>query len=123
MLVEAIFWFHPLVWWIGSRLVEERERACDEEVIRLGNQPHVYAESILKTCQFFVESPLTCMSGVTGADLKKRIVHIMGGTFAARLTLRKKNASGRGRHRGTCIAVGLGSDKCFASWRPSSSYV
>ncbi|MFZ0591039.1 MAG: M56 family metallopeptidase [Bryobacteraceae bacterium] len=90
MLVEAIFWFHPLVWWIGSRLVEERERACDEEVVRLGNQPHVYAESILKTCQFFVESPLTCMSGVTGADLKKRIVHIMGGTFAARLTLRKK---------------------------------
>jgi uncharacterized protein (TIGR03435 family) len=70
--------------------VEERERACDEEVVRLGNQPHVYAESILKTCQFFAESPLTCMSGVTGADLKKRIVHIMGGTFAARLTLRKK---------------------------------
>lgn len=90
MLVEAMFWFHPLVWWIGSRLVEERERACDEEVVRLGNQPHVYAESILKTCQFFVESPLTCMSGVTGADLKKRIGRIMGGTFVARLTLRKK---------------------------------
>jgi uncharacterized protein (TIGR03435 family) len=70
--------------------VEERERACDEEVVRLGSQPHVYAESILKTCQFFVESPLTCMSGVTGADLKKRIVRIMGGTFAARLTLGKK---------------------------------
>jgi bla regulator protein blaR1 len=27
MLVEAIFWFHPLVWWLGTRLVEERERA------------------------------------------------------------------------------------------------
>jgi bla regulator protein blaR1 len=27
MLVEAIFWFHPLVWWIGARLIEERERA------------------------------------------------------------------------------------------------
>jgi beta-lactamase regulating signal transducer with metallopeptidase domain len=26
---------HPLVWWIGARLVEERERACDEEVLRL----------------------------------------------------------------------------------------
>jgi bla regulator protein blaR1 len=90
MLVEALFWFHPLVWWIGARLMEERERACDEEVVRLGNQPLVYAESILKTCQFFVKSPLTCMSGVTGADLKKRIVHIMGGPSAARLTLRKK---------------------------------
>jgi beta-lactamase regulating signal transducer with metallopeptidase domain len=36
MAVEAIFWFHPLVWWIGSRLLEERELACDEEVLRMG---------------------------------------------------------------------------------------
>jgi bla regulator protein BlaR1 len=77
MFVEAIFWFHPLVWWIGARLVEERERACDEEVLRLGSEPQVYAESILKTCEFYLESPLACMSGVTGADLKKRIVRIM----------------------------------------------
>src|SRR5262249_20741923 len=52
MLVEAIFWFHPLVWWLGARLVEERERACDEEVVALGNNRQVYAESILKVCEF-----------------------------------------------------------------------
>lgn len=90
MLIEAVFWFHPLVWWIGSRLIEERERACDEEVLRQGNRPHIYAESILKTCQFYLESPLPCLSGVTGADLKKRVVHIMTARLAARLTLRKK---------------------------------
>jgi uncharacterized protein (TIGR03435 family) len=90
MLVEALFWFHPLVWWIGARLVEERERACDEEVLRLGNKPQVYAESILKTCQFYLESPLACMSGVTGSDLKKRVVHIMTEHLADRLNLRKK---------------------------------
>ena len=27
MIVEAIFWFHPLVWWISARLIEERECA------------------------------------------------------------------------------------------------
>jgi len=37
MFVESVFWFHPLVWWIGKRMVEERERACDEEVLRLGS--------------------------------------------------------------------------------------
>ena len=77
MIVEAVFWFHPLVWWIGARLVEERERACDEEVLRLGSEPQVYAESILSVCKFYVESPLTCVSGVTGSDLKKRIQRIM----------------------------------------------
>jgi len=77
MLVEAIFWFHPLVWWLGARLADERERACDEEVLQLGKSAQVYAESILKTCEFCVGSPLACISGVTGADLKKRIVRIM----------------------------------------------
>ena len=33
MAVEAIFWFHPVVWWLGTRLIEERERACDEAVL------------------------------------------------------------------------------------------
>jgi bla regulator protein BlaR1 len=32
MVVEVLFWFHPLVWWLGTRLVDEREQACDEEV-------------------------------------------------------------------------------------------
>ncbi len=90
MFVEALFWFHPLVWWIGARMVEERERACDEEVLRLGNQPQVYAESILKTCQFYLESPLVCVSGVTGSDLKKRIVRIMTQRTAAGINVRKK---------------------------------
>ena len=27
MAIQAVFWFHPLVWWIGARLIEERERA------------------------------------------------------------------------------------------------
>jgi bla regulator protein BlaR1 len=77
MVVEAVFWFHPLVWWIGARLVDERERACDEDVLQLGNDPEVYAESVLKTCQYYLDSPLACMSGITGSDLKSRIVRIM----------------------------------------------
>jgi len=45
MEVEAIFWFHPLVWWLGARLVEERERVCDEEVLVLGSQRQVTQSS------------------------------------------------------------------------------
>jgi uncharacterized protein (TIGR03435 family) len=77
MLVEALFWFHPLVWWLGARLVEERERACDEDVLHQGFAPQSYAESVLKVCEFCLESPLACVAGVTGADLKKRIEQIM----------------------------------------------
>jgi bla regulator protein blaR1 len=90
MIVEAIFWFHPLVWWLTSRLVEERELACDEAVLELGSERQVYAESILKTCEFCVESPLACMSGVTGSDLKKRIVRIMTERLGHKLSLSRK---------------------------------
>jgi TonB family protein len=90
MVVEAIFWFHPLVWWLGARLLEERERACDEAVLRLGNPPEVYAESILKTCEFCVASPLACVSGVTGADLKQRIVRIVTQRSVDKLGFLKK---------------------------------
>ena len=90
MVVEAIFWFHPLVWWLGAQLVAERERACDEEVVELGSERQVYAESILKVCEFCVESPLACVSGVTGADLKKRMVHIMNERIARQLDFGRK---------------------------------
>ena len=90
MLVEAAFWFHPLVWWLGARLIAERERACDEEVLRLGGRPQAYAEGILKVCAFCVESPLECVAGVTGADLKQRVVRIMTDGVARKLTLAKK---------------------------------
>jgi bla regulator protein blaR1 len=90
MAVEAIFWFHPLVWWVGARLVEEREHACDEEVLRLGSQPEVYAEGILRTCQFYLESPLVCMSGIAGSDLKKRITRIMTQQLVNKLSVGRK---------------------------------
>jgi uncharacterized protein (TIGR03435 family) len=75
--VEIVFWFHPLVWWLGGRLVDERERACDEDVIALGHAREAYAESLLETCRLSVEVPLAYVSGVTGADLGKRLERIM----------------------------------------------
>jgi len=89
MVVEALFWFYPPVWWIGTRLIEERERACDESVLASGNNAEVYAESILKVCRLYVQSPLASVSGVSGADLKKRVEAIMSGRLVRRLGLAK----------------------------------
>lgn len=79
LFVQAAFWFHPLVWWIGARLIEEREQACDEEVIRLGNDPHLYAEAILRVCRHYAIAPAPCpsLSLITGASLKQRVASIV----------------------------------------------
>lgn len=77
LAVETIFWFHPMLWWIRERLLDERERACDEAVLHSGSDPEAYAEGILSVCRLYLESPVACASGVTGADLKKRVATIL----------------------------------------------
>jgi beta-lactamase regulating signal transducer with metallopeptidase domain len=90
MMVEALFWFHPAVWSIRARLLEEREQACDEMVLQSGNEADLYAESILNVCKFCVESPLPCVAGVAGSDLKRRIVRIMTERVARNLDAGRK---------------------------------
>lgn len=90
MLVEALFWFYPPVWWIGARMVDERERACDEEVVLGGSDPEVYASGILAVCRACLESPLPCVSAISGADLQKRIESILTPRAIRGLTLPAK---------------------------------
>lgn len=73
-------------------MVEERERACDEHVLRALGEPQNYAESILNVCKFYVESPLPYVSGVNGSDLKKRVAAIRFNRIGARLNLARKAA-------------------------------
>jgi uncharacterized protein (TIGR03435 family) len=77
MVVEAVFWFYPPIWWIRAQLVAERERACDEEVCSQGAQLETYAEAILTVCKFYLKPPPIWSAGITGADLKQRIEAIM----------------------------------------------
>ena len=90
MVVEALFWFHPLVWLIRVRLVEERERACDEAVLRSAVDPQDYAESIVAVCRYCLQSPLVCVSGVTGSNLKRRVESIMMNRNACHLNFARR---------------------------------
>ena len=46
-LACAIYWFNPLVWYAAAGLAHERERACDDEVLRFGAKPSAYATLLL----------------------------------------------------------------------------
>ena len=77
VVVETVFWFHPLIWWIGARLVDERERACDEEVLEMGTDNRSYAEGIVNVCRFCLRAPATFVAGVGGSHLTDRIEGIL----------------------------------------------
>jgi uncharacterized protein (TIGR03435 family) len=90
MLVEALFWFHPLIWWLGSRIVDERERACDEQVLAQGHTSSSYAEAILKVCEHYLQAPLISVAGIGGANLSQRIEAIMKNRLIERLGAARK---------------------------------
>jgi GWxTD domain-containing protein len=44
---RALFWFHPLAWWLERRLAALAEEACDSAVLRRGHHPVDYSECLL----------------------------------------------------------------------------
>ncbi len=45
---QAIFWFHPFVWWANKKIRAEREKCCDEMAIaHLGAKAKDYSDAIV----------------------------------------------------------------------------
>jgi beta-lactamase regulating signal transducer with metallopeptidase domain len=50
ILIQGVFWFHPLVWLANRAIRQEREKCCDEiAVARLGTAPREYGSAIVDT--------------------------------------------------------------------------
>ena len=76
--IACLFWFHPLLWRIERLLIEARERACDEAVLRAAAPREAYAAGILKVCRLSLAAAVPGVSGVAGdSNLKKRTEDIM----------------------------------------------
>src|SRR5688500_6381088 len=45
---RAVFWFHPLAWWLRRRIATLSEQACDAEVIGAGHDADRYASTLLR---------------------------------------------------------------------------
>jgi len=78
MFVQVLFWYHPAVWYIETRLLVERELACDEAVITLEGNRRTYAQGLIKASCHAIDSPLPYAAGFTGGGpLSTRITAIL----------------------------------------------
>ncbi|MEA5138112.1 M56 family metallopeptidase [Arcicella rigui] len=79
-LVEIIFFFHPAIWWISSRIREERENCCDDLAVQLcGSNIHL-AKALTKV-EIFQQQPISTLAmGFAGKkqSLLGRIQRILG---------------------------------------------
>ena len=89
MLVEAVFWFYPLVWWLRSRWLRNGSEPVMKPCCNRAAMLEDYAEGILNVCKFYVESPwLACRESVV--RLKRRIIRIMTWQAANQLSFSRK---------------------------------
>jgi len=76
----AVYWFHPLVWLAATRLREERERACDDQVLRAGATPSVYATHLLEIARGLRAARATSLASVAmarPAQLATRLIDVL----------------------------------------------
>ena len=45
---RAVFWFHPVAWWMERHLKTVSEKACDEVVVRAVHEPRLYAAMLVE---------------------------------------------------------------------------
>ncbi len=81
VVAQALYWFHPLVWWGNRRIRAEREKCCDEMAIaRLNALPKDYSRAIVETLAAERESANPVPSLAVAGPLKnieERIKTIM----------------------------------------------
>ena len=76
-VLTSLLWFYPPTWLIDKKLLEERERACDEEVLRLTQAPETYASGILKVVGACLEGRMAGASSLGGSSFKRRMADIL----------------------------------------------
>lgn len=81
LLNRAVFWFHPLAWWLERRLADLAEEACDAEVLARGHSATEYSEQLLALARLASRRPLPSLvnAQMPGSALPTRIVKILDG--------------------------------------------
>ncbi|WLV23801.1 BlaR1 family beta-lactam sensor/signal transducer [Aciduricibacillus chroicocephali] len=102
-LVQIIYWFNPIVWYVASRMRTERELACDHRVLSLLNTEDAvkYGQTIISFANIGPDRVDTnLVSGIGGSkkQIKKRIVHIANFNLESNLLKRKSKM--------ICTAIG-----------------
>jgi len=75
----ALYWFHPLMWLAAAQFRRERERACDDGVIRLGINGPEYAGHLLDLARSLKPAPRPVLAVAMAhqSNLESRVLALL----------------------------------------------
>lgn len=80
LLNRALFWFHPLAWWLEHHLSTLAEESCDSVVLTQGHDPRAYSEYLIDIARGVKQSGVRLnIAGLAmpGSSLARRIHRIL----------------------------------------------
>ena len=82
-VIETVLFYHPAVWWVSRRVREEREHCCDDLVVQVCGDAHLYASALVGMERLRSEPPRLALAA-TGASgsLVHRIRRLVAPTTA-----------------------------------------
>jgi beta-lactamase regulating signal transducer with metallopeptidase domain len=75
-VVETLFFYHPLTWWISRRMRQERENCCDDLVAEGPQEKLAYARTLLRLEELRAPGE-TLAAAATGGVLRRRIERLV----------------------------------------------
>ena len=77
IVAETVFFYHPVVWWVSSRIRIERELCCDDVAARASGDAIGYARALAVLARQQLAAPEFSV-GATGGSLKYRVQRLLG---------------------------------------------
>lgn len=107
----ALFWFHPLAWWVHRRTAEDAERSCDRIVVEAGMAPQRYAGHLLGIVRDSRGAAARLAPGMAAESmLSRRIAALLESpAFASRLRRTTGLAAAIGVVLGTLVLTEISS--------------
>jgi beta-lactamase regulating signal transducer with metallopeptidase domain len=112
-LVEAIYWFHPLVWWASRQAAAAREIRCDRDAVSSREDAAAYLRSILKLIEMRVKGPTLLPAGLSflgNVSLLRRRAKLLVESFDA-----PRSSSPRWK---VVMTFGVTAAVCMLVWLP-----
>jgi beta-lactamase regulating signal transducer with metallopeptidase domain len=80
VMIEALGFFHPAVWWLSNRIRKEREDCCDDWSVRVLGDRLIYVKSLVR-----LEETRRCprpVMAANGSELSRRVMRILDYQYA-----------------------------------------
>lgn len=71
--VEALFYYHPAVWWVSAVVRRERENCCDDAALAATGNPLVFAKALVQVQELAAPAPLLAL-GIGGSSRRRPLL-------------------------------------------------